>query len=343
MAGLKSRLGWRQSRLEGLVEMGEAYDQLTGKRVFITGATGFIGSHLARRLASNGAIVYALCRKDSDTWRLKGCLSKLEIVEGDITDGQRLIVILNKIRPQKCFHLAAYGVNPPQNDPYITINTNIVGTNNLVQALRDVNLECMVNFGSCVEYGDVEKPIPEDSLPNPNNLYAASKSASGLLCNIFYKLQGIPIVTLRLFTPYGPFEPSYRLIPITIIRALQGKELLLTEGEQKRDFVFIDDIIEACISAAITKEALGKTINLGTGKGYSIKETVTTCLNLMGNPIKPVFGALPYREHEMFNLCADTAKAKDILGWTYTTELKEGLMKTIEWFADNRNLITVKG
>lgn len=323
--------------------MAEAHSQLRGKRIFITGATGFIGSHLTRRLVSKGAIVYVLRRRNSDTWGLKDCLPKLEIVQGDITDKQRLIFIMNQIKPQKCFHLAAYGVDSSQTDLYQTIGTNIVGTTNLVQALQGINLECMVNFGTCFEYGNVEGAISENSPVNPNNLYAASKAASWLLCNAFHKLEGMPIVTLRLFTPYGPFEPAYRLVPNTIIKALQRKELLLTEGEQKRDYIFIDDIIEACIRAATTREALGQTINLGTGKEYSVKEIVTTCLNLMGNPIKPVFGALPYREDEIFNLRADTTKAKKILGWSYTTELKEGLMKTIEWHTNNLNLVKVEG
>jgi nucleoside-diphosphate-sugar epimerase len=321
--------------------MAEAYSQLRGKRIFITGATGFIGSHLARRLVSTGATVYTLCRRNSDTWRLKDCLSKLKIVEGDITDKQRLISIMKQIKPQKCFHLAAYGIDPSQTDPHEIISTNIAGTINLTQALQGMNLECMVNFGTCFEYGNVGGAISENSPLNPNNLYAASKSASWLLCNAFHKLQGTPTVTIRLFTPYGPFEPAYRLIPNAIIKALQRKELLLTEGEQKRDYIFIDDVVEGCIRTATTREALGQTINLGTGKEHPVKEVVTTCLNLMGNPIKPVFGALPYRENEIFNLRADTKKAKEILGWSYSIELEQGLRETIEWYTNNFNLAKV--
>ena len=137
---------------------------------------------------------------------------------------------------------------------------------------------------------------------------------------------------MRPFAIYGPGDREGKLITQTIIKALKKEDVSLTAGEQKRDYIYIDDVVEGCLKAAIYPEAIGQTINLGTGKEYSIKEVVTKCLALMGNPIKPRFGVIPYRENEMFNLRADTAKAKEILGWVFKVEIEEGLKKMIEWY-----------
>ncbi len=324
--------------MEDLVAMAMGYDRLEGKRILVTGATGFIGSHLVQRLVLEKAEVYALCRKDSNTWRIKDCLSRLEVVEGDITDKEGLISIVRQVRPQKCFHLAAYGVNQPKPDLHQAIQTNVTGTVNLIQALPGVELECLVNFGTSYEYGSINGAISENSAVNPNNSYSTSKSAAWLFCNLFYKSAGVPIVTVRLFPVYGPFEEFGKLIPTTIVKALQNEELLLTSGEQERDYVFIDDVIDGCLRAATIRETVGQTINLGTGKAYSIKVIVTKCLALMGDPIKPVFGALPSRPNEVLSLYADTRKAGEILGWSSKVDLEEGLKKTIEWYRNNRYL-----
>lgn len=319
-------------------EIATSYSQLRDKRILVTGATGFIGSHLIRRLVSEKAKVYALCRRDANTWRIKDCLSRLNLVEGDITDKESLISTVQQIRPQKCFHLAAYGVNQPEADLHQAIQTNVIGTFNLIQALLGMEIECVVTFGTSYEYGGTNGAISEDSAVNPNNLYSASKSAAWLFYDYFHKSSGVPIVTVKLFPVYGPFEELGKLIPTTIVKALQNKELLLTSGEQERDYIFIEDVIDGCVSAATIREAVGQTINLGTGKAYPIKVIITKCLTLMGDPVKPVFGALPYRKNELFSLYADTRKAGKILGWSPKVGLEEGLRKTIEWYSHNRYL-----
>ena len=331
-------MGKKQSGVENLVELAASYSQLRDKRILVTGATGFIGSHLVRRLVSEKARVYALCRRDADTWRIKDCLSDLNVVESDITDKDSLISTVQRIRPQKCFHLAAYGVNQSEINFSQAVQTNINGTLNLLLALKDTGLECVVNFGTSYEYGGTSGAISEDSTVNPNNLYAASKSAAWLFYDYFHKSAGVPIVTIKLFPVYGPFEELGKLIPTTIVKALQKKELLLTSGEQERDYIFIEDVIDGCLSAATIREAVGQTINLGTGKAHPIKVIITRCLALMGDPVEPVFGALPYRKNELFSLYADTRKAEKILGWSPKVGLEEGLRKTIEWYSHNRYL-----
>jgi nucleoside-diphosphate-sugar epimerase len=159
-----------------------------------------------------------------------------------------------------------------------------------------------------------------------------------MLAEMFFKNYHVPVVSLRPFLPYGPFETNYRLIPQVINGILQGSDIPLAKGEEARDFIFIEDVVRAFLLAAVTPDIAGETFNISTGKATPVKDVVQMVIDLMNasSSARPVFGALPYRPFESGALSGSPAKAKRKLGWTAPVSLEEGLKQTIEWFRANK-------
>ena len=308
---------------------------LRGKRILVTGAAGFIGSHLARALVANGNHVIALVKRSSDLWRIQDILGRLEIHYSDIND-----ISVNDFKSKikevhLMYHLGAAGVNQSAQDFVSIMRINVLGTLSLLQLARDFNVERFVYCGSCFEYG-AGSHLCEDALPAPVNEYAASKLSAGMLVNMFFRKYGLATVYLRPFTVYGPFEDLHRLVPHVICNVLDGHDIELTGGKQTRDMVFIDDVVEGFLAAASKPGIVGNTFNLSSGNEISVKEIVSAIVELMGNCVKPLFGAQSYRESELWSLSGDSSKARNMLDWKAQTFLREGLQKTIQWFQKNR-------
>ncbi len=310
------------------------------KSVLVTGATGFLGSHLVRQLVFQNYKVTILARKDSNTWRLKDIGSRINIVDGDLSvikeeAVQKLYDRLPNV--DIVFHLAATGVKPSDNNTASIIQTNVTGTSTLLKWAREIKVKRFVFCGSCFEYG-MGKLISEKAWPNPLGEYGISKLSAWFLVSLFFSQYQLPVVSLRPFTLYGPWEDGQRLIPFTILKALEGKDIELTAGEQQRDFVFVEDAVEAFVRAAETHGIAGETFNVASGKAFAVKEIVLKVLKLMNSKAKPVFGSRLYRATESPILSGDVRLAKEKLGWTANTSLEEGLQKTISWFEANRKL-----
>jgi len=312
---------------------------LQGISVLVTGATGFIGSHLAERLVAEGAEVTLAVEPGANQANVTIILDKVRVHEVDLRDGQMVQWLVRECQPSKVYHLAAVGVTQPSIDSRLAVQVNVLGTLNLLDALRETDCDCLVNTGTCYEYGHNDPPMCEDQMLDPINAYAASKSAAWLFCNMYHRTHGCPIVTVRPFTAYGPRQSKRVLIPQTIISALRvaeglAKDFAMTGGEQTRDFTYVDDVVEGYIRASLLEKAIGQTINLGTGEERPIKDVVLKVLELMGNPVKPLIGALPYRPREIWRLYADNNKARDLLGWQPQVGLEDGLTKTIAWYTE---------
>ncbi len=303
-----------------------------GIRVLVTGAAGFIGSHLSRELVRRNAEVFLIDKPGISTTRIEDILDKVRVHYVDITDFSSLKNSIREIRPQKIFHLAAY-VDVTRDWAIVDkmINVNIKGTLNLLRSLDGVNYDCFVNTGTCEEYGDNPTPFSEDQVPNPVSPYSASKVSTTMFCQMLHKTVNLPIVTVRPLLTYGPGQESQMLIPSLVKNALNGKSFKMTKGEQTRQFSYIDDVVEGFILAGTTPEAIGEVINLGSGAEYRIKDVAKMILNLMGNPIKLEIGALPYRPGETMHFYCSNEKAKKILGWRPNIPLKVGLKRTIDW------------
>ena len=311
---------------------------LGNKRVLVTGATGFIGSHLVRRLLEEGAEVHAFIRKDSRTFRIDDVARRLIIWHGDLTNESSVISCIKNTRPQIVFHLATY--RNVERDLKLfpsMIDINIKGTVNLIKAILEekISLECFINTGTCEEYGNAQVPFQEDMREIPVSPYSASKVAVTYFCQMMHNTMNLPIMTLRPFLAYGPQQAADMFIPSLIYHCLIRKDFPMTAGDQTREFNYVDDIVEAYILAAGCQKAMGEIVNIGNSMEYKIKDVAKKIVAMMGHPIRLLIGALPKRAGETEHFFCSNEKARRLLGWEPKTLLDAGLSKTIEWYRHN--------
>lgn len=308
---------------------------LKGKKVLITGTTGFIGANLVKKCLKVGARTYILTRETSNKWRIKNILKDVNEYCVDLLDYKRLETVVSKIKPEIIFHTALYGGYPFQKDVTKIVQINIIGTHNLINACSKVRFNIFVNTGSSSEYGTKDTPMSETDLLEPNNIYGTSKAAATLLCQTKSKSENLPIITLRLFSPYGYYEEPTRLIPSVILACLRKKNPRLSSPEAVRDFTFVEDVVEAYLAAAKTPNAIGEIFNIASGRQNSIKEIVDEIIELTGNNVQPQWGSIAKRPNEPNIWQANITKAKDALNWRPNYSLHKGLSKTVQWFKAN--------
>lgn len=311
------------------------------KTVLLTGAAGFIGANLSRQLLKEGHEVHAILRETSNLWRIEDIVEEMNIHKADLSSANAVHAIVEKVNPKLVFHLAAYGGYHMQQDKQQIIASNVVGTTNLLNAAKKAKVECFVNTGSSSEYGFKDKPMHETDLAQPVNFYGVSKVFSTLLCSYAWLVEKVPTVTLRLFSVYGYFEEQHRLVPYIINCCLKKQQPKLASPRSVRDFVFIEDVVEAYLLASKKQEAFGEAINIGSGKQHSVGDVVETVCSLCKAAIVPLWGAEQPRPTELKNWVADITKAKKVLGWKPKHELREGLLKTIKWHRSGYKKIVV--
>lgn len=307
--------------------------RLGGASVFLTGATGFIGSHLLERLCALGADPAILLRPSADASRIADRLDGVRVYRGDLADADRLRSMLEEARPRYVFHLAAYTqVGREASHAASAMSVNLVGTMNLLAAAQGLPIEAIVNSGTCEEYGDGAPPIDESAALRPVSPYSASKAAATLWCEMMYRSARAPVVTLRPFLCYGPAQEPVRLIPQAILAALAGRDFPMTAGEQTREFTHVSDIVEGYLLAAAVPEAVGEVINLGSGEEHRVRDLVERIYAIAGSGGRPLIGAVPYRAAELWRCVSNPGKAHRLLGWRPRIDLDRGLAQTIEWY-----------
>ena len=307
---------------------------LSDTRVLITGANGFIGRHLCRALVDEGARVYALRRTNAFSSPSEWA-SHLDIewIEVDLCDSDRLKSVIKDTAASHIFHLAAVTtVDRGFEIAQRMIANNLQGTINLLHALEATSYTSFIHTGSAEEYGMATAPFREAAFPQPVSAYSASKASAALFCDMYHRTLGCPIIILRPFLVYGPGQPANKLIPQAIQAALKDQPFPMTSGRQTREFTYIDDLIAGYLKAALTPEAIGHTINLGTGKNYTILEVVEQIRQLTGSRMRIEVGALLDRAGEIMLYQCDNTKARHLLDWTPETSLTQGLKKTIDWY-----------
>ena len=309
-----------------------------GIPVLVTGANGFIGSHLSRYLVNLNAEVHVFVRVGSDRFRLRDIEDRVTVWHGDITHYSSVYSCLANAKPKVIFHLAAardVTRDIKLLDPMVS--TNLAGTINLFRAVQEAEISpaCIVNTGSSEEYGNGQVPFVESQREMPVSPYSASKVASTHLAQMVHKSLGIPVVTLRPFLAYGPGQDTDMFVPSLIRHCLQKKDFRMTSGDQTRDFVFIDDVIDAYLRAAFSNAAIGEVINIGSGAEYRIRDIAEKILQKMGDPIRLIIGAREKRQGEADHFFCSNKKAYDVLGWSPKTGIDEGLDRTISWFRDS--------
>ncbi len=307
----------------------------SGRRVLVTGADGFIGLHLVRHLLGGGDQVVAVVRRLPPR-RLDPGLASLTLLPVELTDAPAVASLLADAEPDLVFHLAAAGVRGGVRGDAVMAD-NLAAARALVSGLLQLGRPLrLVNVGSCFEYGEGAH-MAEDHDLNPTNAYGEAKRAAGALIHDLSRGSAVSAVTVRPFTPYGPFEAPSRLVPHVICHALDGRDIPLTSGRQQRDFLYVADLAEGIAAAAgAPADAM---INLCSGTGTPVREMVELILELMGNPVAAQFGAVPDRAGEMWVQSGDNARAAEWLGWRPKTDLAEGLRQTIDWVADHRDLL----
>lgn len=309
------------------------------KKILITGSTGFIGSNLLRYFMKEGADIYIFTRKESDKWRIKDVLARVREFKVDLTDKDGLSRIVARISPQIILHTAVYGNFPDHSDLRRIMDVNLKGTVNLIDSCKELDFELFVNAGSSSEYGLKLRPMDEQDPLESLSPYGVSKAAAGLYAQKTAQAHKKPIVTLRLFSPYGYFEDANRLIPSVILSCLRGRKLKLSSPHSVRDFVFIEDVVDAYVKAFKNKEKIsGGIFNIGSGSQHTVKYVVTRIIGLTGSKIKPEWGSLDNPRIEPKHWQANIRKAKEELHWLPGHNLDKGLSKTIDWFKRNIDL-----
>jgi UDP-glucose 4-epimerase len=307
-------------------------------KALVTGASGFIGSHLTRRLVADGHEVHALTSAVSSVYpvRLLDLRGSIALHEGSLDDRSAMDAVVGASRPDVVFHLGAYthvGKSWTRVDECIDVN--IQGTVNLLQALDAAGWPAsrFVFTSTSEVYGDVNVPFVEDGPVNPISPYSVSKYAGERYCRMFAQGRGWPLVVVRPFNAYGPGQTPDRIIPEVIVRGLRRQRLAMTSGRQTREFNFVEDLADGFVRAGLTPDIDGEVINIGSGVDVSMRELACQILALMGDPIEPEFGALPERPTEIWQMYCDAGKARDLLGWKPSVSLEEGLRRTIDWYS----------
>lgn len=319
------------------------------KIVLVTGAGGFIGSHLVEKLISLGATTRVFIRYTSRPhlgFLEEICLDKnneIEIIRGDLRDSRAVDQAVKGAHI--VFHLGALiGIPYSYVHPYETVETNLMGTFNVLTATMENNVDRIIHTSTSEVYGTaLYTPIDETHPLQAQSPYSASKIGADKIAESFYNSYDLPVTTLRPFNTYGPRQSARAIIPTLISQALVGNEIHVGNLAPRRDFTFVSDTVDGFIKAAESETALGKTINLGTGYEISITELIERIEKILNKKLKITVDASRIRPNksEVGRLIANNKLAKDIIGWQPTIDLETGLQITIKWVEENITLFRV--
>lgn len=303
------------------------------KRALVTGASGFVGANLARRLLADGHEVHLLLRPGHQPWRIEGIRQELRVHEVDLLDSAALAGAVAEARPDWVFHLAAHGAYSWQEDFQRILATNLHATIGLLDACLKTGFEAFVHAGSSSEYGLKDHAPAETEAVVPNSHYAVAKAAATLYCQFVARRDRLPVTTLRLYSAYGPFEEPRRLMPMLVLRGLEGGFPPLVAPDTARDYVYVDDVVEAFILAAEdARRQPGEIYNIGSGTQTTLRELAATARRVMDIGNEPVWGTMPQRRWDTSVWVADPRLAADRLSWRPRRTLEEGLRRFVTWF-----------
>jgi len=316
------------------------------KKVLVTGAGGFIASHLVESLVQRGATVRAFVRYNSraDMGLLRQLpeqvISKVEVVFGDLRDMQAVREAMTGV--DLAFHLGALIAIPYSYlHPAEVVETNVIGTLNVLLAARDLHIPRVVHTSTSEVYGTALRvPIDEDHPLQGQSPYSASKIGADKLAESFYRSYGLPVVTVRPFNTYGPRQSARAVIPTIISQALTRDRLRLGSLDTLRDFTYVSDTVEGFLKSGLTAQVEGETINLGTGSEVSVGQLAETICEIVGKPLQVEQDPERLRpaKSEVMRLLSDNSRARRLLGWQPEVGLRLGLERTVNWVRQHLDL-----
>ncbi len=297
------------------------------KKIFVTGASGFIGTHLCNRLNNNGAEVHGVSRRE----HLEGD-NNVHWWQGDMADINITRKILNEIRPNIIFHLASHVAGSRNLDLVLpTFHDNLATTVNILSVATELDCNRIVITGS------LEEP---DSGAIPSSPYAAAKWAGSAYARMFYALYKTPVVLARLFMVYGPGQKDLRkLIPYVILSLLRKEPPKLSSGQRLVDWIYVEDVVDGLLSMSQAPDIDGRTIELGSGALVSVRTVVEKLVNIIDSKIKPIFGDIAERPMEQVRI-ANTEDSCSVMGWKTDTSLNKGLENTVKWYREQSENLT---
>jgi UDP-glucose 4-epimerase len=308
----------------GELESGAAMTQhisLVGQKVLVTGASGFLGSHLCRHLRESGAEVFGVSRSSEpqesfcNHWR-----------RADMGDLASVEEVFRAAQPEVIYHLSGHGVGSPDLE-------NVLPTfrNDLLTTVNALTVAARKGVRRFIMAASLEEPQPGAADPIPSSPYAAAKWASGSYARMFHRLYSTPIVIMRPMMAYGPGQRAHKLIPYVTRALLQGQAPKLSSGNRGADWVYVDDVMDGMLAAAEKPDIEGCALDLGSGELVSIRDLVLQLVEIVGTKVMPEFGALPDRPMEKVRV-ANSAGTYEKLGWRPQTSLRGGLERTVEWY-----------
>jgi UDP-glucose 4-epimerase len=308
-------------------------------RALVTGAGGFVGANLAARLAEEGHDVVAWTHPGSPTWRLDHLADAIEVVPVELLNPDAVATGIRSARPDWVFHLAAHGAYSWQRDPELIMQTNLVATVRLLAACQGHGFNAFVHAGTSSEYGFQDHAPSEGELSEPNSDYATMKAAATMHCRFVAQRDDVHVVTLRLYSVYGPWEEPGRLMPTLVARGLEGRLPPLVSPDTPRDFVSVRDTERAFLLAA-GRDGVerGSVFNIASGRETKLREVVEVARAQMEIDAEPQWGTEPQRSWDAAVWVGDASRAREQLGWHAEDDLPTGFARLVDWLREHPGL-----
>lgn len=307
-------------------------------KMLITGGTGFVGANLARYFNEIGHEISITRRDKSNLWRINDILGSVRSVTVDLSDSEAVNELFHLVKPDVVIHTAAFGGYHFEVETKRIFDVNLYGTINLLNAFHRLGNGILVNTGSSSEYGFKSQPMSEMDVIEPFGDYAVSKAAATLYARYKAVETSDRIFTLRLFSPYGYYEESHRLIPYVLISALTGRTAKLNNPDFVRDFIFIGDVCKAYESVIVKSFEIenGEIFNVGSGHEETVREVAETANEICGGTLKMEWGTNEQRIGDNAKRwVADISKIKRKINWEPIVTLREGMVLTYSWLKNN--------
>ena len=315
--------------------------KIGGLSVGVTGAGGFIGSHLTRALVHAGANVVAMDVTD-DLWRLADLRGEYESVRMDLLDPGSISAAAGHCEFDIVFHLAAYAVQPRDRDPQLALKINVLGSTLLLDAMARTSsasrLLRFVQIGTSHEYGGSDQPISEDHPLVPMGIYGATKAAAMIVGRTRARELGISWTGLRPFVTFGPSEDPEKFVPYVIRTALAGQPIETTDGRQVRDFLYVKDLVAGMVCAAVSEATTDRIVNLASGEGRTLADLLQRIVDHIGGRVELRLGARLRRPDDMAIQVADVSLSRRLIPeWRPKYSIDAAIRETVDWYAGKQD------